>query len=132
MVVYSEQTDPLSNHKPNITKQNRTPNNEWTPSAIHYNEILTVSTANRKITHCMSHKYFFSKFVPFLEIMWKNTVETGRPQMTIWRTLIACWIHKATNTHSEYVTLTAFPLQQWLHERLSMLRYMYIACVVIT
>jgi hypothetical protein len=29
----------------------------------------------------------------------------------------ACWITKATDTHSEYVTLIAFPLQQWLRER---------------
>jgi len=35
----------------------------------------------------------------------------------IGRLRIACWIPKATNTHSEYVTLTAFPLQQWLHVR---------------
>jgi hypothetical protein len=27
-------------------------------------------------------------------------------------------------------TLTAFPQQQWLHERASMLRYAYIACLV--
>jgi hypothetical protein len=31
-------------------------------------------------------------------------------------------------THSGCVILNAFPLQQWLHERASMLRYMYIAC----
>jgi hypothetical protein len=37
---------------------------------------------------------------------------------------IACWIPKATNTHSEYViVLLAFPLQQWMHERALMLRY---------
>ena len=35
------------------------------------------------------------------EIMWKNTVETDRPQMTIWRIRIACWIPKATKTHSQ-------------------------------
>ena len=29
---------------------------------------------------------------------------------------------KAINTHSEYVTLTGFLLQQWLHERASVLR----------
>ena len=29
----------------------------------------------------------------------------------------ACWIIKATDTHSEYVTPIAFPRQQWLHER---------------
>ena len=38
----------------------------------------------------------------------------------------ACWIRKVTNTHSEDVILVAFPLQQWLHERASMLRYTYI------
>ena len=46
-------------------------------------------------------------------------VQPGRPQMTVWRMHIACWIPKATNTHSEYVILIAFPLQQWLHERTS-------------
>jgi hypothetical protein len=29
---------------------------------------------------------------------------------------IACWIPKATDTHSEYVILIVFPMQQWLHE----------------
>jgi len=37
--------------------------------------------------------------------MWKNVVERDRPQMTVWRMRIACWITKATNTHSEYVIL---------------------------
>jgi hypothetical protein len=36
---------------------------------------------------------------------------------------IAFWITKATNTHSEYVILVAFPLQQWFRELASMLRY---------
>ena len=41
----------------------------------------------------------------------------------------ACWITKTTGTHSEYVMLIAFPRQQWLRERATMLRYtsMYIA-----
>ena len=52
----------------------------------------------------------------------------GRPQMIIWRMRVACWITKATDIHSEYVILTAFPLQQWLHERASIYRYTYIAC----
>ena len=63
--------------------------------------------------------------------MWKNIVEWGRPQMKIWHMCIACWIPKATNTHSEYVILIAFPQQQWLHERASMLRHTYIACLFI-
>jgi len=37
---------------------------------------------------------------------------------------------KFTATHSRYVILIAFPLQQWLHERTSMLRCTYIACLV--
>ena len=36
--------------------------------------------------------------------------------MTIWRMRITCWIPKATYTHSEYVTLIAFPQQHWLHD----------------
>jgi len=30
---------------------------------------------------------------------------------------IARWVPKATNTHTGYVILIAFPLQYWLHER---------------
>jgi hypothetical protein len=36
------------------------------------------------------------------------------------RMRFACWITKATDTHSEYVILIAFPPQQWLHERASL------------
>jgi len=36
--------------------------------------------------------------------------------MTIWHMHIACWIPRATNTHSGYVILIAFPLQQRFHE----------------
>jgi len=52
--------------------------------------------------------------------------------MTLWRMRIACWMPKAANTHSYYVILIGFPLQQWLHERASVLRYTYIACLVKT
>jgi hypothetical protein len=62
--------------------------------------------------------------------MWKNPLKPGKPEMTIWRTRIACWIIKATNTHSHYVTLTAFPLLQYLYERASMLQYTYIVSLV--
>jgi len=63
--------------------------------------------------------------------MWKSFVERGRPQM-IWRMRIACGILKATNAHTDCVILIAFPLQQWLYERASMLRYKYIVCPVVT
>ena len=48
----------------------------------------------------------------------------------ILRMRIACCVTKATNTHSENVIFIAFPLQQWLHERASLLRYTYIGCIV--
>ena len=47
--------------------------------------------------------------------------------MTIWLMSVACWIAKATNTHSQYVILTAVALQLRLQERASMLPYTYIA-----
>ena len=37
------------------------------------------------------------------------------------------WWIKATDTHSEYVILNAFPWQQWLRERASMYFYTYTA-----
>jgi hypothetical protein len=50
--------------------------------------------------------------------------------MTIWCMLTAFWILKATNTRSEYVINIALPLQQWLQEGASMLRYTYTACLL--
>jgi hypothetical protein len=44
--------------------------------------------------------------------MWKNTVQRGRPQMTIWRMRIACWLPKATDTHSEDAIVIVFPSRQ--------------------
>ena len=55
----------------------------------------------------------FPKIVPFM-IVWKNIVEPGRPQMTIWRKRISRWVPKATNTDLEYVISIAFPLLQRL------------------
>ena len=62
--------------------------------------------------------------------MWKNMVQPGRPQTTIWRMRYACWVNKTTDKHSEYVILIAFARQQWLRERASMLLHKQIACLV--
>jgi len=53
--------------------------------------------------------------------------------MTVWRMRIACWIPKATHTHTHlpYVILIAFPLQTMLQERASVLRYTYITSLVL-
>ena len=47
------------------------------------------------------------------------------------RMRIVCWIPKATNTHTQYVTLIAFALQQWLQEGALTLCYTCIACIVL-
>jgi hypothetical protein len=44
-------------------------------------------------------------------------------QTVIWHMRISCWILKAKNAHSEHVTIIVFPLQPWLEEGASMLRY---------
>jgi hypothetical protein len=77
----------------------------------------------------MFNNLFFENYAVY-EIIWKNIVEWGRLQITIWRMRIVCWIHKAINTHTGWIMFIAFPLQQWLHERASFLRYMYIASPV--
>jgi len=51
--------------------------------------------------------------------------------MTEWRMRIACWIAKATNTHSECVIFIALSLQQCLHERTSMLHCLSCVCYII-
>jgi len=63
------------------------------------------------------------------DVMWKNILEPNRPQMTIWCTCFACGTTEATNTHSVYVILIVLTLQQWLHERASLLRYNACLCV---
>ena len=72
-----------------------------------------------KITTHFTCNNFFTKSCR--KMLWENTVEPDRPQMTVWH--IACWNPKAINVHSEYVMVIAFPLQKLLHERASMLRY---------
>lgn len=44
------------------------------------------------------------------------------------RMRVGNWITKDKNTHSEYLML-AFPRQQWLRQRASVLRCIYIACL---
>jgi hypothetical protein len=69
----------------------------------------------------------------------ENILEPDRPQMIIrilLRVRFTCWVTKATHTyththtHSEYAIRFAFPLQQWLRERASMLRYRHTGCPV--
>jgi hypothetical protein len=77
--------------------------------------MLQIKFVEKIKTHVLCSVIFFKKLC-FLCDNVENVVERGRPQMT-WRMRIAWWVPKTKNTHSDYVILTAFPLQQWLHER---------------
>jgi len=78
----------------------------------------------RKSKHILCSKpFFFSESRAVYEIMWKNTVDQGRQRMTICRMRVSRCVPKATNIHTKYVILIPFPLQQWWHERDSLLRY---------
>jgi len=79
-------------------------------------------------THILCSITFFEN-CDVCEKMWRDIVEWGRPLMAIWRMRIACWITKASNTQTGCVILYAFPLQQWLHARASMLRLLLLLTV---
>jgi len=66
------------------------------------------------------------------EIIWKNCGKAGQAtDGNITRRMrFAFWIINAADTHSEYVILIAVSLQQWSCERALVLRYAYIACLV--
>jgi hypothetical protein len=53
-------------------------------------------------THFAFSNFFLVETRAVNEKMWRNTVERGRPHMTIWRMRIACWIPKA-KTHTQLV-----------------------------
>ena len=89
-----------------------------------------------KLQRKSKHTFYFSLTLffenrAFNEIMWMNIVEPERPQMIICRMRISRWVPNATDTHSECVIFFVFPLQQWLHERSSVLYYAYIASLVL-
>ena len=60
-----------------------------------------------KVVEKLKTHFVFSIYIYFLEnralyeIMCKNIVDPERPQMTVWRMLIACWVPKATDAHPE-------------------------------
>ena len=86
------------------------------------------SCIKTRIKHFIFNGVFENRAV--YEIKWKSFVERGRPRITIRRMHIACWIPKAANTYTGYVTGIAFPLQQWRQECASMSRCTYIARLV--
>jgi len=74
-------------------------------SHLFFHRMRTVSDKscrdNQK-AHFLFCNFFFDNHA-FYEIMWQNTAERDRPQMTIWRMRISCWTPKATYTHAQVV-----------------------------
>ena len=71
-------------------------------------------------TQMLGSVTFFPENRAVYEIMWKNILDQARR--------IACWITKATHTHSDYVILNDFPLQQCLQGRASIQR-LHVHCL---
>jgi hypothetical protein len=90
-------------------------------------EMIQTSSGANWNTYFSSIIFFFKTRAVY-ESIWKNVAEPGKPQLKIWRMRFICCI-PTVQKHSEYVTLIALPLQQWLHERASVLRHMYTSCL---
>jgi len=57
-------------------------------------------------THFVFNNFFGGKYFVIYEVMWKNIVELGRLQTTIWWMCTARWIHTVT----EYVIMIFFSM----------------------
>jgi len=51
---------------------------------------------------------FFFENCAFVKLYEKNIIQLDWPQMAIWQMRFACWMTKATNTHSGFVILIVF------------------------
>jgi len=106
---------------------------------VYHNISLIYTYRNVSEKKCRGNqniKFVFNNFFfPENSAVYEIMAETDSLQMTL-----LCCIKKnmrfafrvtdATNTHSGYVTLFAFPQQQWLREGASVLYYTYTARVI--
>jgi hypothetical protein len=76
----------------------------------------------------LSNYFFFFENRAVCEIMWKNMVEPDRPQMTIWRMRIACWIPNATVTLTICNTCYFSTATVFARTRLNIALYTYVHC----
>jgi hypothetical protein len=77
-------------------------------------------------THILCSITFFENRAVYENV--EKYCSAGQATDNSTRVLIAYWVPKATHTHSEHVILIAFPLQQLLQGRASVLCYTY--CLV--
>ena len=94
-------------------------------------KMFQTKVVNEIKTHILCLITFFLKSYCLWDIVKKNgTAWQTTDDNIIGHMLIACWIPKCTNLHSEYVIIIAFTLEQWLHQRASVLPHAYFACLV--
>jgi hypothetical protein len=87
------------------------------------NVLDKISRENKKIHLMFSN--IFRKSCRLWDSV-NNRAEPESPQMTIWRMRKAFLIHKATDTHWEYVIVFSFPLQQYVaRTRLNVTLYVH-------
>ena len=92
------------------------------------NDKRFIQKFKRKSKHILCSVTFFPKVVP----LWDNVGKHGRARKATddnitWRIRFECWINNTTDTHSECVTLIAFPRKQSLRERAS--SPLYVRCM---
>jgi len=93
----------------------------WRLNLLRKRNVLdTVCWKSQNTLLCLITFFFFRKSCRLWD-MWKNITEPDRPQMTIWRKCFGCCMVIKLQTHSEYVTIIAFPTQEWLLQRASIL-----------
>jgi len=95
-----------------------------------YNEMFQIKVVEKNKTHIWCSIIFFRKSFR----LWDNVEKYCTAGQAIWIygacVLHAGYLRPQIHTPSGAVTLFAFTLQQWLHGRASLLRYMYTACLV--
>ena len=94
-------------------------------NSLSSSQMTNDKSCSEKNTHFVSSNLLVKSCRLWNNVEKRCTAAWATDDIVTWRMRIACWIPKATNTQSQYVILIALPLQQWLHECLSMLRYSY-------
>ena len=79
-------------------------------------------------THFMFNNFFLKPCALWDNVETRGTARKATDDIVIWRMRFACWINKATGTHTTYVTMTAFPRQQQIGEHASVL-HLYVHCL---
>jgi hypothetical protein len=100
--------------------------------------LLRMRNVPGKICRENQNTHFMPKFLFFpLKScrLWDNGGKYGRARQAtcdsiIRRMRFACWIIKPTVTYSEYTIFISYSRQLWLRERIPVLDYRCIACVV--